>query len=161
MSILLFSNNGQECENRLVEVVRSLTRSHALEVFHSVEELAIRFREPRGSLAVMIFIAGSRKDLIDLHDINNMFFDLPMILILPDRMKETARLGFKLYPRFVSYGDGKFEDVKGVLGNLLRRFEERDILKREKIQKVSPRKTRARKNKGVFRDMETVLGICI
>ena len=161
MSILLFSNNGRECENRLVEVVRSLTRSHALEVFHSVEELAIRFREPRGSLSVMIFIAGSRLDLVDLHSIKELFFDLPIILVFPDRMKETARLGFKLYPRFVSYGDGKFEDVKGVLGNLLRRFEERDILKREKIQKVSPRKTRARKNKGVFRDMETVLGICI
>jgi hypothetical protein len=161
MSILLFSNNGQECENRLVEVVRSLTRSHALEVFHSVEELAIRFREPRGSLAVMIFIAGSRKDLIDLHDINNMFFDLPMILILPDRMKETARLGFKLYPRFVTYGDGDFEDVKGVLGNMLKQVEKRGIWKQERSQKIVLEKTGSNKKINSFLDAKTTLGFCV
>jgi hypothetical protein len=138
-----------------------LTRSHALEVFHSIDELTIRFREPRGSLAVMIFIGGSRKDLIDLHDIKNMFFDLPMILILPDRMKETARLGFKLYPRFVTYGDGNFEDVKGVLGNMLKQVEKRSSGERETIQNMSLDTTGANKGKDLFLDVNRTLRCCV
>jgi hypothetical protein len=138
-----------------------LTRSHALEVFHSIDELTIRFREPRGSLAVMIFIAGSRLDLVDLHSIKELFFDLPMILVFPDRNKETARLGFKLYPRFVTYCDGDFEDVKGVLGNMLKKVEKRGIWKRERTPQMSLETTGANKGNDSFLQVKTTLGFCV
>jgi hypothetical protein len=76
-------------------------------------------------------------------------------------MKETARLGFKLYPRFVTYGDGNFEDVKGVLGNMLKQVEKRGIWKQERSQKIVLEKTGSNKNINSFLDAKTTLGFCV
>lgn len=132
MGILIYSNNGKEREERLVRAIHSLTRWHSLEIIRSVDELTKRFRQPRGDLAVMVLLAGSSKDLADLHQVKDLFFDIPMILILPDGKRETVRYGFKLIPRFVSYEDSDFEDVKYVMAKMLGHSETMHMDKTEK-----------------------------
>jgi hypothetical protein len=73
----------------------------------------------------MVLLTGNRKDLVDLLHTKDLFFDIPMILILPDHEQETMNLGFKMIPRFISYGDDNFEDVKVVLEKMIRQAERR------------------------------------
>jgi hypothetical protein len=64
-------------------------------------------------------LASSREDLEAILSIVELFYDLRIILILPDRKKETISKGLKLYPRYLSYADGDFSDVAAVLEKML------------------------------------------
>ncbi|MGV8059618.1 MAG: hypothetical protein AB2L12_16600 [Smithellaceae bacterium] len=125
MGILIFSTSGKEHEERLVDLIDALPHRPALEIYHTLLELSERFRRPRDGAIIMVFLLGSREDLLSLLLIKDFFFDIPLILILPDREKETVSLGFKMLPRFVSYGDGTFEDLQSVMGNMLKQYEHR------------------------------------
>jgi hypothetical protein len=125
MGILLFSTNGKECEDRMVRAISELSQRQNVEIYRKVSDLSKRFRRPRGDITVMILLTGNRKDLIGLLNAKDLFFDIPIILILVDYEQETTNLGFKMIPRFISYGDDNFEDVKGVLEKMIRQAERR------------------------------------
>ena len=64
-------------------------------------------------------VANSKEDLLNLLFIRNLLQDIRIILILPDREKDTIEKGHRLYPRFMSYLDGDLEEVAAVLNNVL------------------------------------------
>lgn len=125
MGILFFSTNGKKCEDRVVRVINDLSQKQNVETYRTVSDLSKRFRQPRREITVMVLSMGSRKDLVDLLQAKDLFFDIPMILILPDHEQETITLGFKMIPRFISYGDDNFEDVKVVLEKMIGQAERR------------------------------------
>lgn len=127
MGILLYSKNGRVREERLVRVIHKLPQGHPLEIYHTINGISKRFRQPRGDLMIMVLLTGMRKDLIDLLLVKDLFFDIPTVLILPDNEKETINEGLKMIPRYMSYGDGTFEDIKGVLEKMFRQIERRMI----------------------------------
>ena len=61
--------------------------------------------------------------------IRDLLADIPVILILPDRKKETIHLGHKLCPRFLSYTDSNFSDVALVLSKMMRNAYAKEKLK--------------------------------
>lgn len=123
MGILIFSTNGKESEEKLVDLIHAQSHKHTLEIYHTLLELSERFHRPREAAIIMVFLPGSREDLLSLLLIKEFIFDIPLILILPDREKETVRLGFKLLPRFMTYADGSFKDVQSVIENMLKQYE--------------------------------------
>jgi hypothetical protein len=68
-------------------------------------------------------LAVSGEDLQGLFSIRDLFDDIPMILILPDRKRDTISKGQKLYPRFATYMDGNFSDLALVLAKMLKKIE--------------------------------------
>lgn len=126
MGVLLFSSNGKESEEKLIRAVNGLARQHPLEVFHTIETISRRFRQPKKDLELMVVLAGSREDLQSLLLVKDLFFNIPLILILPDSDQETLKMGFKLLPRFVSFKDDSFRDVKMVVEKMLAHVERRE-----------------------------------
>lgn len=59
MGILLYSNNGRECEERLLRVINDLPQRHTLEIYHTIKDIPKRFRQPRGDLAIMVLLGAS------------------------------------------------------------------------------------------------------
>ena len=123
MGILLFANSGKEIEEKLVDLINAFPQKHTIEICHSIFELSERFHQPRQDVVTMVFLVGSREDILSLLLLKKLFFDIPLILILPDREKETARLGFKMIPPFVSYEDGNFEEIQSVMTNMLKQYD--------------------------------------
>ncbi|MCG6533650.1 MAG: hypothetical protein L7F78_02955, partial [Syntrophales bacterium LBB04] len=115
MGVLLFSNNGKESEKKLVRAINGIANQHSLEVFHTIETISQRLRQPQKNPALMVILAGSREDLNDLYFLKDLFWNIPLILILPDSDQETRNMGFKLFPRYVSFKDGSFKDVQSVM----------------------------------------------
>ena len=120
MGVLLFSKEIKEAAKKLQTVIESLVPKGEIEIYQTIESLSSRFHRPRGNLAILILLAASKKDLIDLLLIRQLFNDIPIILILPDRDKETILQGRKLFPRFISFADGDCLDVDAVLGKMVK-----------------------------------------
>jgi hypothetical protein len=126
MGVLLFSNDDNKSEKKLVRAINGIAKRHTQEIFHSIGSISNRFRQPQKDLDLMVILAGSRGDLINLLAIKELFFPIPLILIVPDGEPETMKIGFKLLPRFVSFKNGSFRDVRSVMKKMLDEIERRD-----------------------------------
>jgi len=90
------------------------------EVYRTIDSLSRRLhRSPfEGSIAVLF--AATREELSGLLSIRELLLDLRIILILPDRKKDTIAVGHKLYPRFLTYVDSDFKNLAAVLEKMLK-----------------------------------------
>jgi len=64
-------------------------------------------------------IARERNDLTELLPIIDLFRRVRIILLLPDRKPETIKIGYQLEPRFMSFVDRGFEEVRAVLAKMI------------------------------------------
>jgi len=115
VSILFYSGNSGKKGKIVQNIIEDQAWGESVERYRSVQKLAERLRQPRFSVILIVLLISSPKALMDVVMIRDLFADIPIILILPDRKKETIAKGHKLYPRFLSYIDGNFEDVALVL----------------------------------------------
>ncbi|MEW6429306.1 MAG: hypothetical protein AB1568_14865 [Thermodesulfobacteriota bacterium] len=89
-----------------------------LEVFASYEPLRRRLSRMRGEGAIVILAVENRCQLLRFRELQDLVGDLRLLLILPDHEGETLRLGHRLYPRFIAYRDGDFDDVAAVVARM-------------------------------------------
>lgn len=134
VSVLFFSGETNGVEEKIQRIIDALVPKDENEIYRTIEGLSSRFRRPRGNLAVMILSAASQKDLLDLLLIRQLFDGIPMILIIPDREKDTIFKGRKLFPRFMSYADGSFADVAAVLEKMLNLEHGKKIMSRKEVK---------------------------
>ena len=118
MSLILYSS-GTEAGKRLQELMKSAFPQKDLQVCKTTETLGRRLRQCFDDTAVVVLIAGSRQELLDLRAFDKLLSDLRVILILPDRHKDTLKNAHALRPRFLTYGDGRPDDVRAVLEKML------------------------------------------
>ena len=117
---ILFFDNKNEIGNEIQEVMGKQIKKEGIEIYRTAENLYSRFHMPKADISIMVLLADSKTVLIDLFLIRNLFFDIPIILILPDRDEETISRGHKFYPRFVSYVDSNFSELALVLNKMIR-----------------------------------------
>ena len=115
VSILFYSGNSKKKGEIVQNIIEDQACGESVERYRSVDKLAERLRQPRFGVILIVLLISSPEALMDVVLIRDLFADIPVILILPDRKKETIAKGHKLYPRFLSYIDGNFADVALVL----------------------------------------------
>lgn len=96
--------------NRLPEV--------GLEIFSSFETFLQRMSAMLDNPIIAILTTDNREQLDQFKEVLKLFGDVRIVLILPDHEAETLRLGHRLYPRFVSYKDGNFDDLVSVIARM-------------------------------------------
>ncbi|MEJ2691222.1 MAG: hypothetical protein P8130_15030 [Deltaproteobacteria bacterium] len=96
--------------NRLPEV--------GLEIFSSFETFLQRMSAMLDNPIIAILTTDNREQLDQFKEVLKLFGDVRIVLILPDHETETLRLGHRLYPRFVSYKDGNFDDLVSVIARM-------------------------------------------
>jgi len=126
VKVFFYVGSYKEGKGGIEKAIDAAARVADVQVYRDLETLARWFRLPRFVLdqPIVVLVAGTKRDLGKISDMRVLFEDLPLILVLPDRRKETAALGHTLRPRYVSYRDGDFEDVAAVLGRMLSMVEE-------------------------------------
>lgn len=67
---------------------------------------------------VLLFIPN-RGCLMDICAHKEYFLDKKLILVLPDAEAETVSLGFRLFPRFVTYTDSDGTDICSVIEKMV------------------------------------------
>jgi len=133
MNLFIYSSKSNGNVNRLHRQVESCNQGYDIETFNSVAHLSRRFCQPRAKWreTIVVLLAADRKDLANLLSIRDLLDDVRIILVLPDDKKETVSAGHLLRPRYISYADGKFEDVAAVLRKTKERFGRNKIKQKE------------------------------
>jgi len=102
-------------KNEFQFVFKSLFSMNEIESFHSIEGLKQRILRTTYDEGIVVLIAERREELSGLLPIIHLFRRLRIILLLPDRKPETIKIGYQLEPRFLSFVDKGFSEVKAVL----------------------------------------------
>ncbi len=119
MKVLIYSTSPNGAGKKLQQIIEPLISNQQKEIYKSIEELSQRFRQPLGDKCIGVFLASHQQDLSDLLSIRDLFRDLRIILVLPDREENTTTKGHALRPRFLSYADGDLTDVAAVMSKML------------------------------------------
>jgi hypothetical protein len=119
MNILLYVIVGNRAGERLRTVIETIVPAKNMKIYQRIETLAQRLRGPRHDLAVIVLLAANNGDIMEFFSISDLLYDLRIILILPDRKRDTISKGHLLRPRYLAYADSNFSDVAAVLSKML------------------------------------------
>ena len=119
MNLLLYATETGGIGKHIQRVIEGLVPEENTEIFRTIGSLSNRLRQPRCELAIAVLLASSSQDLLDLLSVSDLFDDLRVILLLPNREKDTIAKGHTLRPRFLTYADSNLSDVAAVLSKML------------------------------------------
>ena len=126
MTLLVYAAKSYEVAQHLQQVIEEIVPKKNLEIYRNFNSLSYRLQQPMNGLRIAILLADSDQDLTDFLSLQDLLSELRIILILPNREPSTFEKAHILGPRFMTYTDSDFEDVKAVLGKMLsdlKRFE--------------------------------------
>ena len=119
MNVLFYIPETSEVSERIYEVVEMIASKATTEIFTSIDDLSRRLRQPANCISIATLLVCNREDLFELTSIRDLLSELPVILILPDREKNTTAMGHIPKPRFFTYADSDFMEVGTVLMKML------------------------------------------
>jgi hypothetical protein len=122
MSLLFYATDTKGTGKSLWNLYEELASEDQTKFFHTIDSLSQELRRSKWDLSIAVLLAGTQTELMEILSIRHLLDRIRIILILPDREKETISRGHKLYPRFLSYADGNFKDVAAVLAKMLERM---------------------------------------
>ena len=119
MKVIIYSKNDKTPE-RLMTALNSVIAEEKAERFNSIYSFARRANEFIEKTVIFILMPATKDELFTMNSIYELSCNAnPIILILPDREKETVNMGFKLNPRFVDYADSNFMGLKAVVNKMI------------------------------------------
>lgn len=118
VSLIVFMSYAN-CTQKMWRFVQTQSWHGQVEIYFTLNNFYRRFTQAGISNAVTVLLIADRQELENLLQYADLFNDQKIILVLPDRAKETVDMGHALYPRFISYKDGDLEEVTSVLRKLI------------------------------------------
>jgi len=120
MQILFYSPSGNESGDRLKQTLDEVMPGGRVEAFRHVNGLIQRLRMPSPDLELLIFMPANRHELFAASALLAEMRDLKVVLVLPDREDETIAIAHRLRPRFLTYANGDYTEVREVLRKMLK-----------------------------------------
>ncbi len=119
MDLIFYSPASGSPEERLQRVIKAVVPGWEGAVFRSIDDLLERLLQPKNDLAVALLLAEKKGDIEGLLSLGNLFRTMRIILVAPDRDKETIAAAHLLRPRLLTYMDSDFTDVSTVLTKII------------------------------------------
>lgn len=122
-SLVLYTGPDHPIRPRLEAGLRPLVHSRAFQAYRTLSGLTRRLRRPGGLRDDLVVLCPvSLSELHTLETIRPLLISTHrVVLILPDRSRETVAAGHAFYPRYIGFADDNLEDVFAVLQRLLGR----------------------------------------
>ena len=115
MGLFFYATDIKGTGKPLWDLYQDLSSEYQREFFQSIDTFSQKLRQPQGYQSVAILLASTQEELTDILTIRNLLDNVRIILIVPDRDKETISKGHILYPRFLTYVDSDFNWIAAVL----------------------------------------------
>ena len=119
MNLLFYATGEKGTGKHLWNLHQELASEYKGDFCRTIDTLSLKLRKSLGDLTIAVLLAESQEELLEFISIKNWLEDIRIILILPDREKDTISIGLKLYPRFFSYADSNLQDVDAVLKKMI------------------------------------------
>lgn len=119
--LFIYTSDGS-LRQRLLAAIDDDTHQWVLETFADLKALAFRLRRCFGEIWMVLLITDA-EELGRITAMGELILNNRIILVLPDQTQATVAAGHRLYPRFISYLDSDFSDVRSVLQTMLHNVE--------------------------------------
>ena len=119
MKCIFYEKKSGIIAGQIIGLLKASAIENNTERYHTIKALSQRLTRPIDGLAIMVLIAGDRKDLLNILAIQKLFGLIRIIIILPDREDESVKIGYQLQPRFLTYVNGDLSEVHAVLRKML------------------------------------------
>ena len=119
MGLLFYATDIKGIGKPLWDLYQDLSFKYQKEFCQTIDTFSQKLRQPQGYQSIAVLLASTQEELEDILIIKNLLDDSRIILILPDRDKETISKGHTLFPRLLAYVDGDFRWVTAVLKKML------------------------------------------
>lgn len=120
MNLILFSPKNDEVGKRLQEVLSGSGLKIQTIVCPTFTSLVQELGRPTTyDQRAAVLLAPTHRNFADILSIPDLLNDIHIILIIPDRGKQTIAAAHGLRPRFLSYTDSDFQDVAAVLEKMI------------------------------------------
>ena len=119
MNLLVYAAKSNGVAKYLQQAIEETVPKKNLQIYRNVNSLSYRLQQPMNGLEIAILLADNDQDLTDFISLHDLLSELRIILILPDREPSTFAKGHKLMPRYMTYSDSDFQDVKAVLSKMI------------------------------------------
>ncbi len=116
MRLFYYGKKSSETTQKLLQDIEH--SGHSVETFQTVPALTKRLRQIEANPEIFILVPSSKQELSKLIVGKDLFKDLPIILIVPDRSSSTIHSGHLLVPRFLTFKDSNLTEVREVLENI-------------------------------------------
>ncbi len=110
---------------RLQDAILNMVPSDQLTICRTVQELTADLLQSPFPFDIVVLFMATQKGFFPVLSVRYLLIDHRVILVLPDRNRETIASGHSLFPRFISYADGDLSDVTAVLSRMLNRHPAR------------------------------------
>jgi len=117
--IVLFIPSRNDAEKRLMAALERTVPRGSLKIYRNPDSLRRRLLPGRSNGLTLVILAATKQDLLAVVPLREMLLGFRVIMVLPDSDDLTLAMGWGMWPRFVSYADGNFEDVAGVLNKIV------------------------------------------
>ena len=105
MNILCFASDPDRLTLLLKAVSGIRSSDLNLELYRSIDELYRKLSKPKESSPIVILYPADKGDLQVILAIREIFTDTKVILVLPDRDKDSIKAAHKIGLRFLAFAD--------------------------------------------------------
>ncbi len=118
-NILLYLPPAQADGIKLRTMVASVVVRENIVIVCNMEKLFRVLSQPMHGIATAILLISTDHELVELQRFKDIILRIPTILILPDQNRDTITKGFVLRPRFLTYADSDFSEVRDVFRKII------------------------------------------
>jgi hypothetical protein len=116
--LIIFARQGSESWKKLQSIIGKNTRAEDVDWCNSLESFLRKFRT-YNCYSMVLLLIETHSDLEEFLNVSDFFNGLRVFLILPDREEDTISMGYRLFPRFVTYNDSDFMELSAIFRNIL------------------------------------------
>ena len=132
--VIIFIPENASYSEGLQSMTESISPFAETEIVRSLTDLSKQLL-PRAlqSLPVVIVLAPTRADLQGLLEVQELFENTRLILVLSDADEETVALGHRVRPRFIGYLADGFTEIAAVVRRMLGESSPRKSIRERRL----------------------------
>ena len=132
--VIIFIPENASYPEGLQSMTESISPFAETEIVRSLNDLGKQlFPRALQSLPVVIVLAPTRADLQGLLEVQELFENTRLILVLSDADEETVALGHRVRPRFIGYLANGFTEIAAVVRKMLGELSPRKSIRERRL----------------------------
>lgn len=119
MTVYFYIPIKNEVSKRFLNQLENTVPVQNMKIFRNLDDFSRMLIKSSDNRRIAVLFLPSRLELLSLFFIRDLLLDIRLLLILPDRKKDTVKMAHAFHPRFLSYTDNNFIEVSAVLKQML------------------------------------------
>ena len=115
MNILCFASATKMLEKISKAAIAVGDNEVAIELYKSIDEVYRRICQPGASSSILILCPKNKKELQEIISMLEALSGAKIILVLPKPDKDSVKMAYKIFPRFLAFADEDFTSITMVL----------------------------------------------